>query len=62
MNVLKSVQNELAQRRKALEDVLVEGRAEDYAVYKGLAGEIRGLSFAEMLINDLVRKLENDDE
>lgn len=62
MNTLKAVQNELAQRRKALEEVVVEGRAEDYAVYKGLAGEIRGLSFAEMLINDLVRKLENDDE
>ena len=62
MNTLKAVQNELAQRRKALEDVVVEGRAEDYAVYKGLAGEIRGLSFAEMVINDLVRKLENGDE
>lgn len=62
MNTLKAVQNELAQRRKALEDVLLEGRAADYAVYKGLAGEIRGLSFAEMLINDFVRKLENDDE
>jgi len=27
-----------------------------------LVGEIRGLSFAQLCVNDLVRKLKNDDD
>ena len=43
--------------------VLSDGVAKDYAHYKELCGAIRGLQTAQMEINDLVRKLkENEDD
>lgn len=43
--------------------VLSDGVAKDYAHYKELCGAIRGLRTAQMEINDLVRKLkENEDD
>ncbi len=41
--------------------VLSDGVAKDYAHYKELCGAIRGLQTAQMEINDLVRKLKDDD-
>ena len=42
---------------------LSDGAAKDYANYKELCGAIRGLRTAQMEINDLVRKLkENEDD
>jgi hypothetical protein len=42
---------------------LSDGVAKDYANYKELCGAIRGLRTAQMEINDLVRKLkENEDD
>ncbi|MGA1354177.1 MAG: hypothetical protein ACO32I_05300 [Candidatus Limnocylindrus sp.] len=62
MNVFEAALKEIVWKRQSLETALCGGQAEDFPAYKGLAGEIRGLSFAEMVINDLVRKLENGDE
>ena len=42
--------------------VLSDGVAKDYAHYKELCGAIRGLQTAQMEINDLVRKLKDDDD
>jgi tryptophan 2,3-dioxygenase len=42
--------------------VLSDGAAKDYAHYKELCGAIRGLQTAQMEINDLVRKLKDDDD
>jgi hypothetical protein len=53
---------EIEERRESIARVLVEGAAKDYAEYKSLCGEIRGLSQAHMYVTDLVRKLEQDDE
>lgn len=50
------------ERQKHLSDALAEGAAKSFEEYKQLVGEIRGLSFAQLSVNDLVRKLENDDE
>ena len=42
--------------------VLSDGAAKDYDHYKELCGAIRGLQTAQMEINDLVRKLKDDDD
>lgn len=52
------VLKEIKERRDALVEVLVDGTARDYAEYKNLCGEIRGLSLAQSYITDLVRQME----
>lgn len=56
--VLDVVLKELNTRRDALTNALVSGAAKDFAEYKSMCGEIRGLSVAHVHITDLVRKLE----
>jgi hypothetical protein len=41
---------------------LADGAAKSFEEYRQLVGEIRGLSFAQLCVSDLVRKLENDDD
>jgi hypothetical protein len=53
---------EIEDRRENLARVLVDGAAKDYAEYKSLCGEIRGLSQAHMYITDLVRRMEQDED
>jgi hypothetical protein len=53
---------QISERQKHLSDAVADGAAKSYDGYVMLVGEIRGLSFAQMCVNDLVRKLENDDE
>jgi len=59
---LEYLNNLLAERQKHLSDALAEGAAKNFEEYKQLVGEIRGLSFAQLSVNDLVRKLENNDD
>lgn len=48
-------------RLRAIES-LINGAAKDYAEYRELVGVIRGLSHANFNIQDLVRRIkENDD-
>lgn len=53
---------ELEERRESIASALISGAAKDFADYKDLCGEIRGLSRAHAFVTDLVRKMENDDE
>jgi len=53
---------ELEERRESIASALISGAAKDFAEYKDLCGEIRGLSRAHAFVTDLVRKMENDDE
>lgn len=62
MASIDNVIRELDERKNALTQALVSGAAKDFAEYRHMCGEIRGLSFAHAYITDLVRKLENDDE
>ena len=48
-------------RKKILIEFLCDGAAKDYAEYKNLCGEIRGLSVAQEETKDLVRKLKELD-
>lgn len=56
------VLNEIEEKRESLAQALVSGAAKDYPEYRGMCGEIRGLSLAHSFITDLVRKMETDDE
>jgi len=54
---------EIEERREYIAKAMMEGSAKDYSEYRGMCGEIRGLSLAHQTVTDLVRKMEqNDDE
>ena len=50
------------EKRDITARALIDGGARDYAEYKSMCGEIRGLSIAHSFITDLVRKLERDED
>lgn len=56
--VLKNIE----EHRESVSRALFDGSAKDFAEYKAMCGEIRGLSLAHSFITDLVRKLEQEDE
>ena len=61
--ILELLVSKLEDRKKQLSVCLCDGVVKDYAEYKNLCGEIRGLSLAHSFITDLVRTMEqNDDE
>jgi len=49
-------------RQKQIAEAITDGSAKSYEDYKQLVGEIRGLSFARLSLDDLVRKMEENDE
>jgi hypothetical protein len=53
---------QLKERERNLLDSLGDGVAKDYANYRELCGHIRGLAEAQLLISDLAKKLENDED
>lgn len=59
---LDVVINDIEERRESIARALCDGAAKDFAEYKFMCGEIRGLSSTHALITDLVRKMEQDDE
>ena len=61
--ILALLTSKYEDRKKTLIEFLCDGAAKDFADYKNLCGEIRGLSVAQEETKDLVRKLkELDDE
>lgn len=56
------VLRELEERRENLAESLISGAAKDYAEYRSLCGEIRGLSRAYNHITDLLTRMEESDE
>lgn len=59
---IEYLKKQFTERQTSLADALAEGAAKSFEEYKQLVGEIRGLSFAQLCVSDLVRKLENDDD
>jgi len=49
-------------KRNQLADAVSSGAAKDYAEYRALCGEIRGLLTAESYLLDLAKNLENADD
>jgi hypothetical protein len=60
--LLAYLAKEIARERASQADFLATGRAENHAEYRHVCGVIRGLNTAEQLINDLVQRLENNDD
>ena len=60
--VFSVILREVEEKQRSLADALASGAAKDYAEYKFMCGEIRGLSFAHTYVTDLVRKMEQDDD
>jgi len=54
----KYLLTDLQEKEKSLLESLGGGAAQDYPAYREMCGQIRGLLYAQSLINDLVRKLE----
>lgn len=49
-------------KRNQVADAVSSGAAKDYAEYRALCGEIRGLFTAESYLLDLAKNLENADD
>ncbi len=61
IHALAHVQQEIDKYRQEQIAFVAASRADSYDEYKKVCGVIRGLNFAENVINDLVRRI-NDDE
>ena len=59
---LEILLKECRDKRAQLVDTVSSGTAKDYAEYRALCGEIRGLLIAESYLTDLAKNLENMDE
>ncbi len=53
---------DIEEKRDHIARALIDGAARDYAEYRSMCGEIRGLSLAHSYVTDLVRRMEQDDE
>ena len=60
--LLALIAKEINKERLAQAEFLVSGRVENHAEYRHVCGVIRGLNTIDSFINDLVQRLENDDD
>lgn len=60
--VLDVLTRDIEEKRDGIARALVDGAARDYAEYRSMCGEIRGLSLAHSYVTDLVRRMEQDDD
>lgn len=56
--VLSYISEHIEQRRQSLSESLGSGSAQDYPAYREVCGQIRGLLFAQSIVNDLEQRLE----
>jgi hypothetical protein len=61
IHALAHVQKEIEKYRQEQVAFLAASRADTYDEYKKVCGVIRGLNYADHVIEDLVRKVTNDD-
>jgi hypothetical protein len=60
---LEIIRNKINEKQAQLAHAVSDGVAKDYAEYRAMCGEIRGLSIAEGFILDLADQMErNNDE
>jgi len=60
---LETLVKQLNDRTVVLTNALSAGACADFAEYKYVAGQVRGLAVAHTLVTDLLRNLkENDDD
>ena len=62
IQVLALVQKEIDKHRQEQIAFLASSRAETFDEYQKICGVIRGLNLADQAINDLVHRMEKDDD
>ena len=60
--VLDLLKSKIDEHRKRIVESLGDGVAKDYADYRGMCGVIKGLRTAQYELNDLLRKIKDDDD
>ena len=55
--ILKLLNKQLEDRKKTLTEALVQGIAKDFAEYRNLCGEVRGLLVAQGYVEDLAKRI-----
>jgi len=60
--LLNHIANEIDKLRVDQASFLANGGAKEFAEYRHVCGIIRGLTHAETLVKDLVRKMESYDD
>jgi hypothetical protein len=61
-NTLEVLLSQYRDKRMQVAEAVSSGSAKDYAEYRALCGEIRGLLIAESYLLDLAKNLENSDD
>lgn len=61
-NTLEVLLKYYRERRNNITDSMASGVAKDYAEYRAMCGEVRGLLSAEQYVIDLAKNMENSDE
>tara|TARA_R110000803_G_scaffold115339_3_gene183798 strand:- start:269 stop:466 length:198 start_codon:yes stop_codon:yes gene_type:complete len=61
LKVLEYLHKQILESSKDNVDFLADGGAKSFDEYRHVCGVIRGLTQADTLINDLVQRLERDD-
>ena len=56
------VQKEISKLRAEQVEFLASGRSSSFDDYRHVCGVIRGLNHADMILKNLVQKMESDDE
>ena len=56
------VTKDIEERRESIARALIDGGARDYAEYRDMCGQVRGLSIAHSFITNLVQKMEQDED
>jgi hypothetical protein len=59
---LETLLRQCRDKRNQIADAVSSGAAKDYAEYRALCGEVRGLLTAESYLLDLAKNLENSDD
>jgi hypothetical protein len=59
---LEVLSKQYQSKRMQIVQALSSGAAKDYAEYRAMCGEVRGLLTAEIYIEDLAKHLETDDD
>ena len=59
---LKHLSTKIDDKVSQLQMSIADGKAEDYAEYKRMCGEVKGLLTARLYIIDLQERVVNDDD
>ena len=62
LKIFDILNQRINERVQELNRSLSDGVTKDYADYKGLCGVIKGLQTAQYELNDLLRKIKDDDD